>query len=336
MLAGCATRTNEGAIANSHLDIKERTIMPYNFTPAQQAGLAGQVPLGGWSAIAQAHTTQSWPKTYQGVNYILYRAAGESAVHFAFKKARLKEAIGRLQQAGIMFQNADVHRFHVICYNHFSRGVVCFEAAPAGGLNALPTVVLMLGGRVCEHVTTQAVPPPVIAGGASNPPRILSDRFYDYYRGTYVSEEARCGLAQVFHEFGHIFYQLQRPKDYLLGTDVGYKAMIPLATQEARDRDLLLPNTSNQARTYVSQYADDGDRALIEYVSEVFCGWMMGVDWNLVDPTYGATNAYLALGGPTFPNLPATITRLNAFINQQCNCPGHGQGAWGHAAKITW
>jgi hypothetical protein len=63
---------------------------------------------------------------------------------------------------------------------------------------------------------------------------------------------------------------------------------------------------------------------------------MMGVDWNLVDPTYGATNAYLALGGPTFPNLPATITRLNAFINQQCNCPGHGQGAWGHAAKITW
>jgi hypothetical protein len=336
MLAGCATRTNEGAIANSHLTSR-RTTMPYNFTPAQQAQLAGQVQLGAWSTITNAGTTQSWPKTYQNLNYTLYRAAGESAVHFAFKKARLKEAIGRLQQAGIMFVNADVHRFHVICYNGLSRGFVCFEAAPAGGLNALPTVVLMLGGRLCEHVTMQAGPPPVIAGEmAVNPPRTLSDRFYDYYRGTYVSEEARCGLAQVFHEFGHIFHQLQRPKDYFLGADVGAKAMIPLATQEARDRDLLLPNTQTQARTYVSQYADDGDRALNEYVPEVFSGWMMGVDWILVDPTFGAYNAYLTLGGPTFPNLPAPITRLNAFINQQCNCPGHGQGTWGPAAKITW
>ena len=135
--------------------------MPYNFTAAARARLAGQVQLGNWSAITQAGTTQSWPKIYQGVNYTLYRAAGESAVHFAFKKARLKEAIGQLQQAGIMFVNTDVHRFHVICYpNGLSRGVVCFEAG-----NVLPTVVLMLGNRVCEHVTTQGGPLPVIAGG---------------------------------------------------------------------------------------------------------------------------------------------------------------------------
>jgi hypothetical protein len=320
------------------LDIKERTTMPYHFTAAQQARFAGQVQLGGWSAIANAGTTQSWNKAYQGVNYTLYRAAGESAVHFAFKKARLKDAIGQLQQAGIMFVNTDVHRFHVICYNDFSRGVVCFEAG-----NARPTVVLMLGSRLCEHVTTQgappgyAPPPPVTVGGwTSLPSRILSDRFYDYYKGTYHSEEARCGLAQVFHEFGHIFHQLHRPNDYFLGADVGYKAMVPLATPEALARDMLLPNTRTQGRTYVSQYADDGDRTLNEYVPEVFCGLMMGVDWNAVDPTYGVYNKYLAIGGPTLPNPPATITRLNAFINQQCNCPGHGQGAYGLAAKITW
>jgi hypothetical protein len=313
--------------------------MPYNFTAAQRARFAGQVPLGGWIAMTQAGTTQSWQKAYQGVNYILYRVAGESAVHFAFKKARLKEAIGQLQQAGIMFQNADVHRFHVICYpNGLSRGVVCFEAA-----NALPTVVLQLGNRICEHLTTQgappgfAPPPPVTVGGwTMSPPRILSDRFYDYYRGTYVSEEARCGLAQVFHEFGHIFHQLQRPYDYLLCADVGFKATQPLATDEARQRDMLLPNTRTQARTYVSQYAGHGDKVLVEYVPEVFAGLMMGVDWRAVDPTLGAYNAYLAIGGPTLPNPPASITRLNAFMNQQCNCPGHGQGDFDDDAKITW
>jgi hypothetical protein len=333
MLAGCATRTNEGAIANSHLDIKERTTMPppYNFTPAEQARLAGQAHGGAWYPITNAGTTQSWQKAYQGVNYTLYRAAGESAVHFAFKKARLKEAIGKLQQAGIMFQNADVHRFQVFCYTGFSRGVVCFEAGAA-----LPTVVLMFGGRVCEHVTTQGAPPPVIAGGWTlNPKRIISDRFYDYYKGTYYSEEARCGLAQVFHEFGHIFHQLEHPTDYFLGADVAVKAMVPLATPQALQRNMLLPNTSTQARTYVSEYADDGDRALNEYVPEVFSGLMMGVDWNAVDPTLGAYNAYLALGGPTLPYPPATITRLNAFVNQQCNCPGHGQGIL-PGAKITW
>jgi hypothetical protein len=332
MLAGCATRTNEGAIANSHLDIKERTTMPYNFTAAEQARLAGQAQ-GAWHPITTAGNTQSWPKANQGVNYTLYRAAGESAVHFAFKKARLKEAIGRLQQAGIMFLNADVHRFRVVCYpNGPSRGVVCFEVGAA-----LPTVVLMLGNRLCEHVTTQAGPPPVIAGGwTMNPMRILSDRFYDYYRGTYYSEEARCGLAQVLHEFGHIFHQLQAPTDYFLGAEVAVKANQPLATPQALQRDMLLPNTITQAHTYVSQYAGDGNRTLNEYVPEVFAGLMMGVDWNAVDATLGAYNAYLALGGPTLPNPPATITRLNAFVNQQCNCPGHGQGTWGAGAKITW
>src|SRR5262245_24790134 len=264
--------------------------MPYNFTAAQQARLAAQVHLGAWSTITNAGTTQSWPKTYQNLNYTLYRAAGESAVHFAFKKARLKEAIGQLQQAGIMFQNADVHRFHVICYpNGLSRGVVCLEAAPAGGLNALPTVVLQLGNRVCEHVTTQgpppayAAPPPATVGGwTMAPPRIISDRFYDYYRGTYVSEEAKCGLAQVFHEFGHIFHQLQRPNDYFLGADVGYKANQPLVTPAALARDMLLPSTQTQARAYVSQYAGAGDKALNEYVPEVFAGLMMGVDWTAV------------------------------------------------------
>jgi hypothetical protein len=310
--------------------------MPYNFTAAEQAMLAGQAHGGAWYPITNAGTTQSWQKAYQGVNYTLYRAAGESAVHFAFKRARLKEAIGRLQQAGIMFLNADVHRFQVVCYpNGPSRGVVCFEAA--AGAFAAPTVVLMLGNRVCEHVTTQVGPPPVIAGGRSVlPMRILSDRFYDYYRGTYHSEEARCGLAQVLHEFGHIFHQLQAPTDYFLGAEVANKANQPLATPQALQRDMLLPNTITQAHTYVSEYAGDGNRALNEYVPEVFAGLMMGVDWNAVDATLGAYNAYLALGGPALPNPPATITRLNAFVNQQCNCPGHGQGTLGDGAKITW
>ena len=306
--------------------------MPYQFTAAAQARLAAQAQ-GAWHPITNAATTQSWPKTYQGISYTLYRDAGESAVHFAFKKARLKEAIDKLQQAGIMFANADVHRFQVICYsNGPSRGVVCIEAGAA-----LPSVVLMLGDRICQHVTTQFPPPPVVAGGyTGNPKRIISDRLYDYYRGTYQSEEAKCGLAQVFHEFGHIFHQLQRPTDYFLASDVANKAAQPLATPQAVQRDMLLPNTRTQAHTYVSEYAGDGDRTLNEYVAEVFSGLMMGVDWTAVDPTLGAYNAYLAIGGPTPPNPPATITRLNAFINQQCTCPGHGQRAFADNAKITW
>ncbi|WP_306208619.1 hypothetical protein [Actinoplanes sp. RD1] len=306
--------------------------MPYQFTAAQQANFAAAAQ-GHWLPFTNALTTQSFPVTHQGVNYTIYRPAGESAVHFAAKKARLEEAITRLQQAGLMFVNADVHRFQVVCYTAgLSRGVVCLEAGAA-----LPTVVLMLGRRICQHVTTQFLPPPPTAGGISGSGgRNLSDRFYDYYRRTQHSEEAKCGLAQVLHEFGHVFHQLLRPNDYFLDAAVALKAAHPLTTEEARVRDMLLPGTQAQGLAHVSQYAGTDAASIVEYVAEVFAGLMMGIQWNAVDPTFGVYNTYLNLGGPVIPNPVAPISRLNDFIGQQCHCPGHGQGIVTDAAKINW
>ncbi|MFO0575962.1 MAG: hypothetical protein U1A78_18335 [Polyangia bacterium] len=264
----------------------------------------------------------------------IYKAATETAKHARAKLETLKTAIQGLQAAGLMFTNADVHKFKVGLYDTGpSRGLVYFK-----GANPLPVVVLQLGNRVSEHVKAGSLrAASATAGGeTATPPRVVADRVYDYYKAAkFISPKDKCQLAQAYHELGHIMHQLNSPSEYILNADCASGNM---ATAAHTNRSNQLAQVVAEGKAHVSQYAGTtGDlKSLNEYVAEVFAGIMMGVDWNLVDGTGNVMAEYTALGGPAVPHVPGTISRLATFTTQDCHCPGAGNGTWGHGAKVTW
>lgn len=305
---------------------------PYNFDAQTQNRLQGHKNIADIFPWAQSQAVQN--VNIHGLTCDIYRAPGETTPHYSLKWRLLNKAILKLQQAGIMFQNGDVHEFKVGMYNTGpSRGVVYWDQNAQA---THPTVVLMLGDRITEHVTHQLDPnphdatdKPVAGGKCLSPPRGLFDRFYDYYRGKQPSKKRRCGLNQVFHEFGHIFHQLEHPQDYFRCADL---AKTPYKALDANQK-ILQDFVYRHGSDFVSQYAAKNPA---EYVAEVFGGIMMGIDWNVIDPQQDVTTLYTHLGGPTPPQPPPLISRMNDFINQQCTCPGHGQGLNGPNAKIIW
>jgi|GEM_PF-6037703 len=275
--------------------------------------------------------------TLHGVTCSIYQDPNGNPEKASRKKTLLGLSIKALQRAGIMFTNADVQAFRVGFYSTgVSRGVVY-----STGLGVAPTVVLMLGKRITEHVISQHHTH--AAGGLGNPPRIVADRLHDYYKGrtwdytraTAISAAQMCELAQAFHEFGHIFHQLHDAREFFLNGDVAMNNMIPLG---AVARSIEIPALSTCGRTHISQYcgANDGN-SLNEFVAEVFSGIMMGVDWNAVDPTGGVMTHYRAMGGPAVPTPRAPLTRMNDFIQQRCSCVRNDGTTGGFGAgKVIW
>lgn len=314
----------------------------YSFTAAQKTALRGMAP----EANSPSGETPMWQnneraagvapkeqKRIAGVTVEVYAGSSEPAGIASVKLECVKKAIEGLQSAGLMFADGDVQEFRVVLYGSDfgramalpSRGVVWFDddASPK------PVVMLQLGTRLMTHV---------IAGGAGgagdttmSPPRIVADRLYDYYKSSMSgSAVERSILAQIYHEFGHIFHQLTGPAGYGLGVDLvaGIGADdTGSAAHQFWHRSVATVKKLGQQ--FVSEYAGNGQ--LNEYVAEVFSGLMMGVDWDLVSPN--VLGLYQELRGPAAR--PAkTLSRMKDFITQKCRCPNAYQASYGESAKI--
>lgn len=314
----------------------------YHFTPGQRAALrdmapeaynpAGKVPR--WQSDERdADVIPKEQKQIAGVTVDVYAGRNEPAGIASVKLECVKKAIEGLQSAGIMFADADVQEFRVVLYASEtsringlpSRGVVWFDDDTA----PKPVVMLQLGTRIMTHV---------MAGGSDgagdatgSPPRIVADRIYDYYKKTLTGAPVeRSILAQIYHEFGHIFHQLTGPAGYGLGADlvagIGAGATGSLEHQFWHRS---VPTARSIGKKYVSEYSGNGQ--LNEFVAEVFSGLMMGVDWNAVSPN--VMGLYRELSGPT-ARPTKTLSRMKDFITQKCRCDGAYQTRTGEGAKI--
>lgn len=261
-------------------------------------------------------------KTIEGIKIKEYTGPGEPSSVVKLKRERLGEAIKGLQSAGVMFKDDEVDEFKVVYYgntnsggiNKESRGLVWFNSETA----AKPTVLLQLGTRLEKHVIAQSrAGDPVTAGGTSMPPRVIADRFYDYYTtAKTISAKEKCSLAQIYHEFGHISHFLNSPTDFLMNADIAMGKTNK--TQEHTARTALIDPAVALAERHISQYA--GNRQLNEYVAEVFCGIMMGVAFDSINEEI--LNMYRTLGAAVPANPREPLKRHATFVSGQCQCKG--------------
>lgn len=285
-----------------------------------------------WTTANPDNAASKTTKTIHGLSIEICVEKDEPSKHASNKEKALKDAIKRIQDAGIMFVNADVKKFRVVYYGALatlpSRGAVFFENTT----DTKPCVLLQLGTRLAKHVTvdttaSQSMQGPnavgmiKVAGGVrGRPPRVVADRIYDYYKPTLtVSEKEKCAVAQALHELGHIIHQLNSPDDYWLNADVaGGDAMALLQRQAEFDE------IKEYGLKFISNYAGTDGKSLNEYVAEVFSGMLMGIPWDTIDNHILQT--YDALGGVRPVTMPASISRVNDFKAGSCTCIANDHG----------
>jgi hypothetical protein len=225
--------------------------------------------------------------TWGGVAcHILYDPADRN---FDLKKERLKIALEAFQgQAGFALPQNQLNVYCVTAgtsaYSNMSVGFVYKD--PANQPDQL-RVTLILGDSI----------------GVATGTRLLCDDVYDYYKPTFtVDASKRRALTAVYHEFGHIFHQLQSPSHYfglanlvqvVNADDPGYAGHANYNTFPTNPSFAALNGFLNAIKEYgrtVSQYASSHPN---EFIAETFSGLMMGV------PIDANTRlAYQALGGP--------------------------------------
>jgi hypothetical protein len=205
------------------------------------------------------------------------------------KKEQLKIALEAFQgQAGFALPQNQLNVYCVTsgtsAWSNMSVGFVYKD--PANQPNQL-RVALILGDSIGEETST----------------RLLCDDVHDYYKPTLtVDASKRRAITAIYHEFGHIFHQLQSPIHYFglanlvkvfnagTGGYAGHANYNTFPTSPSfATLDGFLTAIKQHGQT-VSQYASSHPN---EFIAETFSGLMMGVPINA--DTQGA---YQALGGP--------------------------------------
>jgi hypothetical protein len=153
-----------------------------------------------------------------------------------------------------------------------------------------PRVALILGDSIGTATGTQ----------------LLCDDVASYYRPTFtISARERRGLTAIYHEFGHIFHQLQSASHYyamadlikLFNAGAGAFMADPAYASFANAPSFADISSFRQAVVdwgqTVSQYASSHPN---EFVAETFSGLMVGAPVQA-----GAEAAYQVLGGVVPP-----------------------------------
>ncbi len=287
--------------------------MPFVCTDPADRAYYNEQAAGEWQKAVNLAVLKPEAKTVAGLNLNVYKATDQNSNLYNAKWAAVKTALEACNAAGVLMQQSAIQEFKVVFYGNAgnsstspSRGILYLDSPDA----QKPTLVLQLGSRAVQHACAvlnfgeaQGI---AAGGGAQSPPRIVADRFYDYYKSTKtVSAKDKCILAQTFHELGHIFHQYQQPKQF----HANARQIVARAKNA---------NAETVGKNHVSEYAGKEPATWNEFVSETFSGIMMGVPWDKVNA--GVMNEYRNLKGPMVQRPPEAISRLPDFLAQTCEC----------------
>jgi hypothetical protein len=218
-------------------------------------------------------------QTYGGVACTINNCSKDP--NYSTKKEQLKIALEQIKgKAGYALPG---NKLTVWCHS--------VEQASVGYVLAGPEAHLILGTSATEKSATV----------------LVADMVHDYYKPTItVNAKAKRCLTAIFHEFGHIFHQLQNPSHYFAVSQLpllGGKAdseLLQSPFKEKHERFFAdAPTVAdmkafvadiNKAAVKVSGYASKHPN---EVVSEVFSGLVMGAPFDDV-----VVKTYEAIGGP--------------------------------------